>query len=76
MQRNIFELLHHASFLIHTAANCGSSSEEDLTFQSILNIEELLSTIQRLLRYWEEEMQNTLCKERLNGRKESMSLRT
>lgn len=72
MQRNIFEFLHHASFLIQTAANCGSSSEEDLTFQSILDIEELLFTIQRLLRYWEEEMQITLCKNRLSGRKETV----
>ena len=71
MQRNIFELLERASVLLRTAAH---SPEDFLTFQSILEIEECLLTIQRLLQYWEKEMRSTLGKARLSGREETVEL--
>lgn len=75
MQRDIFELLDRASFLLRTAARCfhGCSPEEDaLMIQSFLDIEECLLTVQSLLRFWEEEMRRTLGKGRLSERKETV----
>lgn len=75
MQRNIFELLDRASFLLRNAARCfhECSPEEDaLMVQSLLDIEECLLAVQSLLPFWEEEMRRTLGKGRLSEKKETV----
>jgi hypothetical protein len=72
LQCNIYELLNHASVLLHDPAyrSLESPSENPLTYQSLSDAEQILIAVGKLLQYWEEEMQRTLGKARLIGRGE------